>query len=88
MQNVIDFMSAALPWIAIGLFLTVVKVGQDAKKEGKELTGIWKALTWTPMAAFVFVAIMEFAEGKTSSAVTWLVIGLANLLLNVMPKKQ
>lgn len=82
MSNVIDFVTNALPWIAIGLFVAVSSVRAHLKAEGKELSGLLKALTWSPFICFVFVAILEFSAGKKSSAITWLILGVFNAVTN------
>ena len=39
MEAVFEFLRAALPWIAVGLFLAVFFARSAAKKDKKELTG-------------------------------------------------
>ena len=39
MENVIDFLQAALPWIAVGLLLAVFAARGARKKKKKEQTG-------------------------------------------------
>lgn len=39
MENVLDFLRAALPWIAVGLLLAVLFARSARKKKNKEQTG-------------------------------------------------
>ena len=39
MENVFDFLRAALPWIAVGLLLAVLIASGTSKKEKEEQTG-------------------------------------------------
>ena len=82
MQTIYDFLMSALPWVAIGMFVACSMVTANAKKEGKELRGLFKVLSWSPAAAFLFVAIMEMSSGNTSSGTTWLVLGVFNAVVN------
>lgn len=82
MKTILDFMMNALPWIAIGLFVAYSCVMIKAKKEGNEVGNIFKVISWSPAACFLFVAIMEMYSGHTSSATTWLVLGAFNAVTN------
>ncbi len=88
MKALYDFLASALPWVAIGLFVASSTVMVQAKKEGRELSRLFKGLSWCPMACFLFVAIMEYADGKASSATTWLVLGICNLMLHFMSTQK
>lgn len=82
MTNIIDFARNALPWIAIGLFVACSCVTVKAKKDGEELSGFVKGLSWSPAFCFFFVAIMEMYSGNRSSGTTWLVLAAFNTVVN------
>lgn len=81
MANVFAFIHASLGWIGIGLFVAIVLVSREAQKADEKVKNRFKKLFWAPLLCFIAVAVMEFLDGKTSSATTWLIIGIANFLL-------
>lgn len=88
MKNMFDFLQAALPWIATGLFVACSCVTVQAKSKGKEMTARLKALSWSPVACFLFVAVMEMYSGNISSGTTWLVLGVFNAVVNFSNTKN
>lgn len=82
MNEVLDFLMSAFPWIAIGLFVACSCVTVQAKKTGKEMSKLFKGLCWTPIICFLFVAVWEMYSGNTSSGATWLVLGVCSAVLN------
>ena len=82
MKEIYDFMINALPWIEIGLFVACSCVTVRAKKEGKEMSRLFKGMSWSPALCFFFVALMEMYSGNKSSGTTWLVLGVFNAVLN------
>ena len=88
MNGVYDFLVNALPWIAIGLFVACSCVMVQVKKEGKEMSRLFKGMSWSPAACFFFVAIMEMLSGNQSSGTTWLVLGVFNAVVNFANTKQ
>lgn len=82
MTAIYDFLSSALPWIAIGLFVVCSCVIVKTKKDGKEISGFFLGISWAPAACFLLVAVMEFLDGNKSSGTTWLVLGVFNAVLN------
>lgn len=82
MAEVLDFLTNALPWIAIGLFVACSCVMVKTKTEGKEVSRFFKGMSWSPAVCFLFVAIMEMYSGNKSSGTTWLVLGVANAVVN------
>lgn len=67
MQAIFDFITAALPWMAMGLMVAVSLV----RMQGKRLPGM---LLWLPGALFLLAAILP-----TSGRTTWLVLGLLSM---------
>lgn len=82
MTAIFVFIMNALPWVAIGLFVATSIVTVRAKSEGKELSRFFKAISWSPVCCFLFVAIMEMYSGDKSSGTTWLVLGVFNAVIN------
>ena len=82
MKEIFDFLISALPWIAIGLFVSTSCVTAKAKSEGKEVGRALKSLCWSPAACFFFVAVMEMYSGNKSGGITWLVLGVFNAVIN------
>lgn len=82
MTAFIDFLMNALPWIAIGLFVTCSCVTVKAKAEGKELGRFFQVICWSPVVCFLFVAIMELYSGNKPSGTTWLVLGVFNAVIH------
>lgn len=54
MKDIIDFLSHALPWIAIGLFVAISCVREKMKKEGTKQGKLFGAICWTPALCFLF----------------------------------
>lgn len=88
MKEMIEFLRNALPWIAIGLFVACSSVAIKAKKDGEEVSGFFKGLSWSPAFCFLFVAIMELYSGNPSSGTTWLVLGAFNAVVNFANSKK
>ncbi|MDO4651051.1 MAG: hypothetical protein Q4B26_20630 [Eubacteriales bacterium] len=82
MKAILDFLTSALPWIAIGLFVACSCVTVKAKKDGRETSRFFQGISWSPAICFLFVAIMEMLDGNKSSGTTWLVLGVFNAVLN------
>lgn len=78
-----DFAKSALPWIAIGLMVAAILTNQQAKREGKEPGKFLSYASRGAIACFLFVAFMEFTSGNFARGFTWLILGFANLVLNV-----
>ena len=56
---IFEFLISALPWIAIGIFVACSCVIVKTKKDGKEISSIFKGICWLPALCFLVVAIME-----------------------------
>lgn len=82
MKLIIDFLVNALPWIGIGLFIAFFFVRENARENGKTMSRLFDAITWSPAACFVFVGLMEFHSGNKNSGVTWLILAVFHLVLN------
>lgn len=82
MKEIFDFLISALPWIAIGLFVSTSCVTVKAKSEEKEMSRFFRGLSWSPAACFLFAAIMEMYSGNKSGGTTWLVLGVFNAVIN------
>lgn len=87
MEEMIDFLRNALPWIAIGLFVACSCVTVKAKKDGDKMSRFFKGLSWSPAFCFLFVAIMEMYSGNSSRGTTWLVLGVCNAVVNFANEK-
>lgn len=77
-----DFTINALPWIAMGLFVACSCVMMKAKKVGKQMSKLFVAMTWLPAVCFLILAILEMYSGSQSRGTTWLVLGVANAVIN------
>lgn len=86
MTAVIDFIRAALPWIAIGFFLAVMASEHNMKKEGRSASTAFKVGKMFPSLAFLVVATMEWADGDGSSAGTYCILALTFALLGYKNK--
>jgi len=87
MKEISDFIIAALPWIAIGLFAAFTFEMTHARHEGREVSNLFKGMAWCPAACFLVLAIVDMYSGKASSGTTWLVLGICNTFLNVVNGK-
>lgn len=88
MKDILDFLTAALPWVGIGLMVAVTTAVLNAKKEGKDVGKPLIGISWGAFACFLFVAGVDFLQGDTSGATTWLVLGIVNALLNASAMKE
>lgn len=84
MNIIFDFLTSALPWIAIGLFVATSCVMINAKHEGKKVGSIINGLCWSPAGCFLLVAVMEIYNGNTSKGITWLVLASFNAVINFL----
>lgn len=82
MKEILDFLVNALPWIAIGLFVACSCVTVKAKADGKEVSSFFRGLSWSPAVCFLFLGILDMLNGNQSSGTTWLVLGVANAVIN------
>lgn len=83
MNDVKDFLMAALPWIGIGLFAAINIVKKNVERSEEEGKITLKKLSWgsmVPFACFVFVAAMEFKDGNTNSATVWMCLAIINFV--------
>ena len=86
METILIFIRAALPWVAIGLFVGVTLSAKNVEKKGEKPSGLMVLLSWTPLFCFLLVALLELLDGDLSDAAVWLVLGIANAFLNTRKK--
>lgn len=82
MTAIIDFVRAALPWVAIGFFLAAMASEYNMKKEGRSAGMAFKIGKMFPALAFLVVAAMEWADGDGNSASTYCILALVFALLS------
>lgn len=82
MKEVCDFIVAALPWVAIGLFLAFTCEMTHAKYEGRTVSKCFRLLSWCPVVCFFVIAVINMYNGSKSSGTTWLVLGICNATAN------
>lgn len=85
MRGMIDFLQAALPWVAIGLVLIIFIVNRDAKPEQKAKL---KKLNLVPVGCALFVAILDITGGKISRGVTWVILAAAFFGFGVLDARK
>lgn len=86
MKEVFDFLTAALPYIAIGFWVAFAIVKKNAEEKGQEMKMQWG--NYFPSAAMAFVSILEFADGDSSNGTTWLVLAIVFLALNFAQSRK
>ena len=86
MNEVKDFLLAALPYIAIGFWVAFTVVKKNAKDSGQEMKMKWG--NYFPSATMLFVSVMEFADRDTANGSTWLVLAIVFLALNLGQSKK
>lgn len=84
MENFIEFVRAALPWIAIGLFAAVNALLIGDKNRRKKMVGKLSKLNLVTLVCFIFVAVMEFIDGNMNSGVTFLIIGVVSFVVSIL----
>ena len=84
MENFIEFVRAALPWIAIGLFAAVNALLIGDKNRRKKMVGKLSKLNIVTLVCFIFVAVMEFIDGNMNSGVTFLIIGVVSFVVSIL----
>ena len=88
MEAMRDFLRAALPWIAIGLFVAFSIGREEFRKKGAVPGKLFSAMCWSPIFCFLLVAILEFSSGNKGSATTWLVLGIVNAGMNFANRRK
>ncbi len=91
MAAVLDFLTAALPWVGIGLFLviSIMKNGIEktpAGQERDEATAFHKKLAPVPSVIMAVLAVLEFIDKNTTGATTWLVLAVVFFVLGINNK--
>ena len=86
MTKVLDFIVAALPYIAIGFWVAFTLAKKNAEETGREVKMKWG--NYFPSAAMIVVSILEFADKDTSSGTTWLVLAIVFFALSVIQGKK
>lgn len=85
MRDMIDFLHAALPWVAIGLVLIIYIVNRDAKPEQKAKL---KKLNLVPVGCALIVAILDITGGKISRGMTWVILAAAFFGLGIINARK
>jgi len=91
MNNILDFLNAAMPWIAIGLLIAVFAVRQNEIKEvGEKEARVSKSrkLVYLPIVAMFIACIFFYIDGDARTASTWFIIGLASFVFTNMDSKR
>ena len=86
MKEILDFLTAALPYIAIGFWVAYTITKSKAKESGQEMKMKWG--NFFPPAAMLFVSIMEFVDGDSSNGTTWLILAVVFFGFNMMQDKK
>ena len=86
MKDVLVFLTAALPYVAIGFWVAFAITKSRAKEAGQEMKMKWG--NYFPSAAMLFVAVLEFADRDTANATTWLILAVVFLGFNLQQDKK
>ena len=86
MKNFLDFLTAALPYIAIGFWVAFTITKSRAMESGQKMGMKWG--NFFPPAAMLFVSILEFADGDRSNGITWLTLAAVFFVFNLMQDKK
>lgn len=82
MTKVLDFITAALPYVAIGFWVAFTLVKKNAEEAGQEMKMKWG--NYFPPAAMIVVSILEFADKDISNGTTWLILAIVCFALSMI----
>ncbi|MDO4491249.1 MAG: hypothetical protein Q4B85_09290 [Lachnospiraceae bacterium] len=89
MQNVMDFLTAALPWIGIALFALAAVLNKDIKSNTTEPTSrSCVALHTSSLVCFLFVIATHFIDGDMGGAAVWIALAVINVFLLYYKKED
>jgi len=93
MNEVYVFFKAALPWIAMGLFVAILAVKNHVERSEDTADNAaagkrFQLLTPMPAVGLFLVALLNYADGQTSNGNTWLILGIVMIALGVLQNKK